>query len=214
MDSGLPLNVFSGLQKLRFDAANTDKTALQNSATIEQVAIQFESLLLHEMLKGMRATVSESSLFGSDATDQYQEMYDQQLALHIAQKGLGLKDMLMQQLGGANRGESIQAWVDKDSFTHDMEKSLQAHLPPTFDHKAVMAIAALETGWGQSVIANKQGLNSHNVFSIKASSSWQGEQVAIKTHEFIQDKRINMTEPFRVYNDMHEAIDDFVKIYR
>lgn len=210
MNTGLPLNVFSSLQQLKFDAANTDKTAAENTQTIEKMATQFESLFVHEMLKSMRATLPKDGMLGSDAVDQYMEMYDQQLSLHIAKSGLGLKNVIMQQLGGTSEsGTSHPMAANKDEFVQTLMPVLQSHLPEDVDAKAVMAMAALETGWGKSVIADQQGNSSHNVFSIKANKHWQGDHVEVGTHEYIHGNKVHMKEPFRAYTSLDEAVTDF-----
>jgi len=68
---------------------------------IKQVAKQFESLFVQMMLKSMRDTVPEDSLFGSKAGKMYQDMYDKQLSMHISNgKGIGLASTIERQLGG------------------------------------------------------------------------------------------------------------------
>ena len=207
MQTSLPLNHFSSLQQLKFDAAN--QSTLGATKTVEAMATQFESLFVNEMLKSMRATVNESELFGSDSMNQYTEMYDQQLSLHIAQKGLGLKEVIIEQLGGNQ--QALTAWQDKSSFVKDLQQALVENLPAGSDHKAVLSIAALETGWGKSVITANQGASSHNIFSIKADKSWQGDKTLVKTTEFIHGHRVNSHEPFRVYSNLDEAVMDFAK---
>jgi flagellar protein FlgJ len=71
-------------------------------AALREVARQFEALFLQELLKGMRNTSLGEGLFESDQTKTFQEMSDRQLASDLAGKGagLGLADMLVQQLGG------------------------------------------------------------------------------------------------------------------
>lgn len=44
------------------------------------------------------------------------------------------------------------------------------------DPKAILAQAALETGWGKYPIAKEDGSASFNMFGIKADSRWQGER--------------------------------------
>lgn len=209
MNTSLPLNYFSSLQQLKFDAAS-EKSA-HSEKTVEAMATQFESLFVNEMLKSMRATISENSLFGSDAINQYTEMYDQQLSLHIAQKGLGLKDVIISQLGGAKDNNAVVGWEDKSAFVRDLKQSLQENLPSGIDHKAIISMAALETGWGKKVIANSQGENSHNIFSIKANKSWGGDKAITQTTEFINGHRIHTAEPFRSYNSLGDAVSDFAE---
>ncbi len=86
-----------------FDAIR-DLNVPKNKITPEvlhKVAKQFESLFLQEMLKNMRKANQhfESSLMHSDSGDFYQEMYDKQIALNMANgNGLGLADVIYRQL--------------------------------------------------------------------------------------------------------------------
>jgi len=84
-----------------FGALSTlGKQAKQNDPqAIREAARQFESLFTDMMLKSMRAAKLGDGLGDSQEGDFYQDMYDQQLAVQMSQgKGLGLADMLVQQL--------------------------------------------------------------------------------------------------------------------
>ena len=84
---------FGGLSALKRDVKANDPQAIREAAR------QFESLFTEMMLKSMREAKLGQGLGDSDQTDFYQDMYDQQLSLEISQgKGLGLADMLVQQL--------------------------------------------------------------------------------------------------------------------
>ena len=84
---------FQGLDRLRASAARQDPQALREAAR------QFEGLFTAMMLKSMRQASLGNGLGDSEETKTYQDMYDQQLALQMAHgKGLGLAEMLMQQL--------------------------------------------------------------------------------------------------------------------
>ncbi|MGA7540796.1 MAG: flagellar assembly peptidoglycan hydrolase FlgJ [Steroidobacteraceae bacterium] len=85
------------------DAGNL--TALQQAAAahnpkaLKEAAQQFESLFTSMVLKSMRQANFGDSLFGSDQENMYQDMYDDQIAAEISKgRGLGLADMLVQQL--------------------------------------------------------------------------------------------------------------------
>ena len=82
---------------LRLGAKNDDPAALRD------VAGQFEALFLQTMLKSMRDASIGDPLFGeSNAHDTYESMLDQQLAVEMASgRGIGLAEMLVRQLGGA-----------------------------------------------------------------------------------------------------------------
>ena len=84
---------FSGLEGLKKNVRADDPQA------IRAVAQQFESLFTNMMLKSMRDAKLGQGLGESKESDIYQDMYDQQISLKMSQgKGLGLADMLVQQL--------------------------------------------------------------------------------------------------------------------
>lgn len=88
--------------------ATSDKKA----ATAE-VARQFEAMFLQQVLKEVRNTKLSEGIMDSSQSDFYQEMYDQQLALHLTKGGgLGLAQVLERQLG-AIQPESSGVEVDK-----------------------------------------------------------------------------------------------------
>ena len=71
----------------------------QDPKAIREAARQFESLFTRMMLKSMRDANFKDPNFGSDQSDFYQGMFDDQLAVQMSKgHGLGLADMLVQQL--------------------------------------------------------------------------------------------------------------------
>jgi peptidoglycan hydrolase FlgJ len=73
--------------------------AAHNPQALKQAAQQFESLFTSMVLKSMRQASFSDPLFGSDQENLYQDMYDDQIAAEISKgRGLGLADMLVQQL--------------------------------------------------------------------------------------------------------------------
>jgi flagellar protein FlgJ len=87
---------FSGLNALKSQARDDKKAALQ------EVARQFESLFLSEMLKSMRKAgdvFSEGNILNSQQSEFYRDMFDSQLSLTMAEhQGTGLADALVRQL--------------------------------------------------------------------------------------------------------------------
>jgi len=71
----------------------------QSDAALQAVARQFEALFLQQMLKTMRDAELGQGLFDNDQSRLYTDLYDKQLALNLSSdKGIGLADMLYQQL--------------------------------------------------------------------------------------------------------------------
>jgi len=76
--------------------------------------------------------------------------------------------------------------------------------------KVLLAQAALETGWGRSVIKNSDGSSSFNLFNIKAGKSWQGGQAKVTTLEFDHGVARKERAGFRAYNSFQESFQDYV----
>ncbi|WP_251978175.1 flagellar assembly peptidoglycan hydrolase FlgJ [Salinicola avicenniae] len=76
----------------------------------------------------------------------------------------------------------------------------------------ILAQAALETGWGQREIPTASGGNSHNLFGIKAGSSWDGETTTITTTEYVAGRPVKIADRFRVYDSYADAFADYAQL--
>jgi flagellar protein FlgJ len=225
-----------GLTELRGQAQANDPAALR------KVAEQFESIFTKMMLKSMRDANSSlgDSLFSSQQTEFYEGMFDDQLAVQLAQgKGMGLADMLVQQLSqipGSGRGvqgsgqssgsgavdsllPKIQAASPEPiaSSKEDFVRSMWPHAERAaqklgVDPNAVLAQAALETGWGKSVACTTKGDCSFNLFGIKAGSQWSGETANVSTLEFEAGIPVKKVERFRSYDSAAQSFDDYARL--
>lgn len=221
---------FTQFTTLRKAAAENDPAALR------EVANQFEALFLETLLKSMRDASLADPLFGdSDQLDMYQGMMDQQLAVEMASgKGIGLADLLVRQLGGADasrlaqadiaspvtggaapvpRRQQVSAWSDPQAFARDIwphaeRTAKQLNVAP----EAIVAQAALETGWGKHVMPDNNGATSFNLFGIKSGSGWSGEQVSRNTLEFVDGMPQQQLARFRSYNDVASAFSDYTEL--
>jgi len=87
---------FSSLAQLRAQAS------IEPNAAAHEVAQQFESIFVGFMLKAMRQATPEDSLFSSDSMRSYQQMFDSQLALSLAdQGGIGLAPLIEKQIAAS-----------------------------------------------------------------------------------------------------------------
>lgn len=75
----------------------------------------------------------------------------------------------------------------------------------------LVAQAALETGWGKSMIRQKDGSNSHNLFGIKANG-WEGESARVRTTEYVNGKPIKQMAGFRAYDSFEQSFNDYVDL--
>lgn len=135
---------FQGLAELRAAASQQTPEAMRETAR------QFEAIFVQTMLKAMRAASPGDGLFDSDQTDFYRDIHDQQLALEIVKgQGLGIADMLMQSMGGAEPAADVPLQQDmRRTFTPLIPQSdEQDKLAPLIDVTAntppIIAVPAL-----------------------------------------------------------------------
>lgn len=276
---------FNGLAKLKGQARKESPEALK------EVAKQFESIFLNNVLKSMRAAKLADGAMDSDQSKFYNDMYDQQLAVHLSgSPGVGLADLIVKQLSpdkpkhekqgiedylnrsggisasgseqlyGANRRQvngkidglaegqvKVSPYIqdgrpvdEMTEFPFNTDHALPAQSGAlTVDHgrpiqsadefvrrlhplavqaarelgvepKVILAQAALESGWGRSVIKNSDGSNSFNLFNIKADKAWQGKQARVSTLEFDQGIAKKVNAGFRSYDSFEESFKDYV----
>jgi flagellar protein FlgJ len=79
---------------------------------------------------------------------------------------------------------------------------------------ALVAQAALETGWGRHEIKLPDGSSSHNVFGIKAGADWQGKVAETATTEYVNGVAQTRTARFRAYDSYAEAFQDYANLLR
>jgi len=279
---------FNGLAKLKGQARKESPEALK------EVAKQFESIFLNNVLKSMREAKLADGAMDSDQSKFYNDMYDQQLAVHLAgSPGVGLADLIVKQLSpdkpkhekqdiedylnrsgslsrssserahavnrqaGGKAGNSVSATEDQAKITpytqdtssldemtefpfnsgnilptQSMSALKSGHAQPIqsaeefvrrlhplavqaakelgVEPKVILAQAALESGWGRSVIHHSNGSNSFNLFNIKADKAWQGKQAQVATLEFDQGIAKKVNAGFRSYDSFEDSFKDYV----
>jgi peptidoglycan hydrolase FlgJ len=229
---------FQGLASLKHDAKTQDPAALKEAAK------QFESLFTQMLLKSMREANRSfgDSMFGGEQGELYQDMFDDQMAVHLSQgKGLGLAEMLIRQLtqtqsggleaGGWSPGAEESARpisgsglqppapspqpiaVSREDFVSQMlPHAERAGRALGVDPHALLAQAALETGWGKSMPCNAKGECSFNLFGIKATGEWSGATVNVPTLEFDDGVPVRRVERFRAYESAADSFMDYARL--
>ncbi len=237
--------------RLITDVAALDRLKAQArdnpDAAVGEVARQFESLLVNMMVKSMRqASLGEGALDSRQSLF-YRDMYDQQLGLHLSERGLGLADAIERQLSthfGVGTAADTRPGRGLDDYrahavqtppagTRVVQSAETAAAEPALDSpqrfvetlmpwateaaaqlglapEALLAQAALETGWGRSVIHGAGGDNSHNLFGIKADGRWDGERAVVSTLEYVDGVAVRRRDPFRAYGSYRESFQDYV----
>ncbi|MBJ7539802.1 flagellar assembly peptidoglycan hydrolase FlgJ [Marinomonas transparens] len=77
--------------------------------------------------------------------------------------------------------------------------------------RAILAQAALETGWGKYPIAKEDGAASFNLFGIKADNRWQGDRAVVNTLEFRSGVAKQEKAAFRAYDSFSQSFDDYAE---
>ncbi|MES2884862.1 MAG: flagellar assembly peptidoglycan hydrolase FlgJ [Pseudomonadota bacterium] len=223
----------ASLAALRRDAAGSP----QDEATLRKVAQQFEALLTQQVLKASRANALGEDLMGGAGLDLYKDMFDQQMAQQISAKGLGLADVLVQQLRGSRMpsapapapapaagaliplaaapsttgADTTPVSARISSFVKNIwQQAEQAAKALGLPTEAVVGHAALETGWG----AHQPGGGSNNLFGIKADSRWQGGKVTASTTEMDGGRTRTEQGVFRSYDSAEDGFKDYVRFLK
>ncbi len=239
-------NNLNALSALKSSASNS-----HDPAVVRKVAAQFESLYVSMMLKTMREatrSLNPDDPMSSDQSKFYEDMFDEQMGLYMSQHGgVGLTDVLVRQLGGANHARvpgtvsPLQQHAESEPVKNGIPGA-SSRVAPIHDHaqastaigsrqqfiekllpyarqaaaelgispRVILAQAALETGWGQSL---KRGF--FNLFGIKADSSWQGNRIRVPTLEVDRSGQVQRTQAvFRNYASVAESMRDYVSFMR
>jgi flagellar protein FlgJ len=104
---------FNGLAKLKNQARKDSPEALK------EVAKQFEAIFISNVLKSMRAAKLADGAMDNDQSKFYNDMYDQQLAVHLSgSPGVGLADLIAKQLTRnktENTKQDVEDYLNKSA---------------------------------------------------------------------------------------------------
>src|SRR4051794_33993905 len=115
----------TGLEQLRHRAAH-------DPGALKEAAAQFDALFIGMMLKSARAASLGKGIFDSEASNQYLELMDDQVALELARKGgLGFGKLLLEQVSPRGAEQGGAHGNDASPYTSSAETvaSFAARLP-------------------------------------------------------------------------------------
>ncbi|HSY29707.1 MAG TPA: flagellar assembly peptidoglycan hydrolase FlgJ [Burkholderiaceae bacterium] len=225
----------NGLNGLRLAAKQNSPEALKAASK------QFEAVFLDMMLKSMRDATPQDGPMDNDQSRMFTTMLDQQMSQKMADKGVGLADALVRQLTGHVGGTAAPAPTDKSAASASAAGTGHAAIKATGSRgaqsahvkafqdllgsqaeaasqatgvpaKFMLGQAALESGWGKREIRAADGSSSHNVFGMKATSTWKGKVVETPTTEYINGVPQTRMQKFRVYDSYADAFHDYAKM--
>ncbi|QLK61490.1 flagellar assembly peptidoglycan hydrolase FlgJ [Enterobacteriaceae bacterium Kacie_13] len=128
------------LNKLKRDVS------LDPQAHIKEVAKQFEGVFVQMMLKSMRQALPEGGLLSNEQTKLYTSMYDQQIAQDMSNKGLGMADMMVEQLTGGTKQPSELAGTVPMALDNEVLKTLPLQAMEQYLRKAIPTAPDRTTG--------------------------------------------------------------------
>jgi peptidoglycan hydrolase FlgJ len=77
---------------------------------------------------------------------------------------------------------------------------------------ALLAQAALETGWGKHMLPSADGSSSRNLFGVKAGSQWQGASHQVSSLEYENGQPVMRKSAFRNYDNFSQSMQDYVNL--
>lgn len=80
--------------------------------------------------------------------------------------------------------------------------------------QAILAQAALESGWGKRQIKQEDGSPSYNLFGIKANAQWEGKVATVSTTEYVHGVAQQRVEHFRAYDSYADAFRDYAGLLK
>jgi flagellar protein FlgJ len=101
-------SAFSQLAETKMDRLKkqAESGEYKDEKELKELAQQFESIFMNQLMKSMRATLPKDGLLSSFSVDMYESMFDQQVAGEMSKgQGMGLADVLYNQLSRMNGTE-------------------------------------------------------------------------------------------------------------
>jgi flagellar protein FlgJ len=229
----------NSLSSLKLAAKSNSPEA--NKAVAQQFEAMFLQSVMKSM-RDATASMASDDMFNSDSTRFYQGLHDQQLTAVMAQRGgIGLAKFIERQLDGkANlrpptydlKGPPAVSLEQAVAAPQPSKTALGVPYSPSAQHFVeqawpqaqqaassigvpahfLVAQAALETGWGKSVIQRADGSSSNNLFNIKAGKDWKGAVVEARTTEYENGQAVTRSERFRAYASSADSFQDYANL--
>ena len=171
-------------------------------------------------------------------------MLDQQLAQAMADRGLGLADVMVRQLSRtaasaapdgskapsgptapdaqnapaaapANTGAATSIGERARAFVDRFwNHAVDASRETGLPAHFILGQAALESGWGTRETRSPDGAPTHNLFNIKAGQSWRGDSAAATTTEYAGATAQKTSARFRSYPSYEAAFRDYANLLK
>jgi len=213
-------------------AALRASAAQDPKAAIKEAAKQFEALFMQQLMKSMREASMSSGMLDNAGTQMGTELLDTQFATKMTGLPGGLSEVIARQLERQMSGAqpalpaapqpastaapaSVSTSAQQAEFVRQHSDAARAAeaatgIPASF----MVAQAAHESGWGRREIRHADGSSAHNLFGIKAGSSWKGPVAEVTTTEYVAGQARKVTAKFRAYASAAESFADYAQLMK
>lgn len=165
-----------------------------------------------DLIAGRQASTAVGAASGGDAggiSEDWSTLDDRWLGTGaVVVNGEAVVDASAGSAAAAQLGEHTPEGFVAKIWHHAQRAAQELGVDP----RALVAQAALETGWGRRGIASSKG-DSNNLFGIKATG-WSGERVRTGTHEYVGGVKTAETADFRAYGSAAESFSDYVRLLK
>ncbi len=135
-----------------------------------------------------------------------------QINSSIDNKNTTLKQLVTKELSDVVDKRGKNAALSPDQFVQQVYPYAQrAATKLNTSADVLVAVAALETGWGLHTPKSSGNVESFNYFGIKANN-WDGLAATSTTKEFDGEKMIEVRDRFRAYESPAESFNDFANL--
>ena len=117
----------------------------------------------------------------------------------------------MTALGGATTADATPSAAE-DFVAQLLPHATAAAAALGVEPRLLLAQVALETGWGGAVPQHAGDASAHNLFGIKAGSSWGGARLAQLTLEHENGVAMRRSDEFRAYPSSAASFADYVDL--
>lgn len=186
---------------------------IDNNVVENETITQVKNPVVEADVSASSVNIPENNVNDPAKASEFQSIAPPQVATIFEKKSSldGLSEIRLQpfQVESARplafKPESPQDFVD---YAYEFAKPAAKRLG--VDANVIIAIAALETGWGTHLPSDGESV-SNNYFGIKADSRWQGPAVDSETLEFADGVFNKLKQSFRAYQNLGDSFNDFAE---
>lgn len=100
--------------------------------------------------------------------------------------------------------------MEKREFIEMMGEKVKKVNNTNLKNCVIISMACNETGYGRSDLM----MRNNAPFGIKATKSWKGGCYSAKTKEYYSSVPTTITDTFRAYNSIEDAVSDYIKLMK